>query len=194
MQRQVKQLDFSGQNIYVGLDTHKNQITTTILSEHSTHKTFSQPPDGRILANYLRRNFPGANYYAAYEAGFSGFWLQETLKKEGINCIVVNPSDVPTKDKERKQKRDAMDSRKIARSLRNGELEGIYIPSKRTQCDRVLVRTRYRIVGNLTRCKNRIKALLYYFGIDFPEEFNRPGTHWSRKFMKWLNPTCSQHP
>ena len=186
MQRQVKQLDFSGQNIYVGLDTHKKQITVTILGENISHKTYSQPPDPEVLVHYLKRNFPGANYYSAYEAGFSGFWLQESLQEQGVNCIVVNAADVPTKDKERKRKRDPMDSRKIARSLRNGELEAIYIPSKPNQHDRALVRTRFKIVGNLTRCKNRIKSLLYFNGIEYPDEFIQSGTHWSRLFMSWL--------
>jgi transposase len=186
MQTQVKQLDFSGQDIYVGLDTHKKQITTTILGEHLSHKTFSQDPDPGILVHYLKRNFPGANYYAAYEASFSGFWLQESLQELGVNCIVVNAADVPTKDKERKQKRDPMDSRKIARSLRNGELDAIYVPSKTNQHDRSLVRARDRLVGNLTRCKNRIKSQLYFFGIAYPEVFAKSGTHWSKKFMIWL--------
>ena len=123
------------------------------------------------MVDYLRRNFPGANYNAAYEEGFLGFWLQKSLQEQGVNCIVVNAADIPTKDKERKQKRDPIDSRKIARSLRNGELEAIYVPSKQNQQDRLLVRTRHKIVGNLTRCKNRIKSMLYFLGICFPEEF-----------------------
>lgn len=187
MPTQFKQLDFSGQNLYIGLDTHRKQITVTILGEYVSHKTFSQSPDPGILVRYLKKNYPGARYYAAYEAGFSGFWLQESLQEQGVNCIVANPADIPTKDKERKQKRDPMDSRKIARSLRNGELEGIHIPSKQVQHDRSLVRARYKVVGNLTRCKNRIKGLLYYFGVEYPEEFRQSGTHWSKKFTHWLS-------
>ena len=186
MQRQFTQLDFSGQNIYVGLDTHRKQMTVTIIGDKLSHKTYSQPPEARGLARYLKKNFPGANYYAAYEAGFSGFWLQESLERNGIKCIVVNPADVPTKDKERKQKRDQSDSRKIARGLRSGELEAIHVPGKQTQHDRALVRTRSSHVRNLTRCRNRIKALLYFFGIDYPKEFLQLGTHWSGRFMSWL--------
>ena len=44
MQGQVRQLDFSGQNIYVGMDVHKRQITATVLGEKLTHKTFSPLP------------------------------------------------------------------------------------------------------------------------------------------------------
>lgn len=187
MQQQVsKKLDFSGQNIYVGLDTHKRQITVSIMGDNLHHKTFSQPPDASLLIKYLKRNFPGANYYAAYEAGYSGFWLQESLQVSGVNCIVVNAADVPTKDKERKQKRDPLDSQKIARSLRSGELEAIYVPSKDCQQDRSLLRARQQIVSNQTRCRNRIKALLSYFGINYPEQFTRSGTHWSKRFMEWL--------
>jgi hypothetical protein len=58
---------------------------------------------------------------------------------------VVNPADIPTTDKERKQKEDKRDSRKIARSLENGELQGIYIPSEEDIEDRALLRFRDRI-------------------------------------------------
>lgn len=187
MQTQVKQLDFSGQNIYIGLDVHHKQLTATFCGDHLTHKTFSHQPDPEIIIKYLKKNFPGANYYAAYEAGFSGYWLQEALKEAGVDCIVVNAADIPTMDKERKQKRDPVDSRKIARALKNRELDAIYIPGKLQQFDRSLIRTRETLVKEQTRCRNRIKAMLYFYGIAYPEEFLHPATHWSKKFMKWLH-------
>ncbi len=77
---------------------------------------------------YLSKNFPGGTYYVAYQAGFSGFWAQRKLTEKGMKTIVVHPADIPTTDKERDQKNDQRDSRKIASSLRSGELRGIYIP------------------------------------------------------------------
>ena len=103
-----------------------------------------------------------------------------------MNCIVVNPADVPATDKEKKQKGDPRDSRKIARGLKNGELSAIHIPDKLSQQDRSLLRMKQRIVGNQTRCRNRIKGLLSFYGIEFPEQFNKSGTHWSKRFMEWL--------
>ena len=179
-------LDFTDQAIYIGMDTHKKQFTVTIRGEHLTHKTFSQPPSPKILIDYVKRNYPGADYYAAYEAGFSGFWIQEELQSGGVDCIVVNPCDVPTTDKERKQKRDPLDSRKIARALKNGQLTAIHIPDKKSQQDRSLLRMRQKIIGNQTRCRNRIKGLLSFYGIDLPEQFNKSGSHWSKRFMEWL--------
>lgn len=186
-------LDFTGQPIYIGMDTHKKQFTISLLGEHLSYKTFSQPPKPAVLIDYLNRNYPGADYFAAYEAGFSGFWIQEELQSGGVKCIVVNPCDVPTTDKERKQKRDPLDSRKIARALRNGELTPIHIPDKRNQQDRSLLRMRQKVIGNQTRCRNRIKGLLSFYGIDLPEQFNKSGTHWSKRFMEWLKQLDLEH-
>lgn len=186
METKDNKLDFTGQSIYAGLDVHKKDFKVAIFGEEMFHKTFTQPPKAEVLVNYLNKNFPGADYYAAYEAGFSGFWLQEQLSNLGINCIVVNPSDIPTTDKEKKRKQDKRDSQKIARSLRNNDLEPIYIPSKQGQQDRTLVRVCSTIKGELRRCKNRIKSMLYYYGLELPIEFEKAGTHWSRRFMAWL--------
>lgn len=187
MSTKIKQLDFSGQNIYVGIDVHKKHFTVAIQGDHLFYKTFNQPPSPQVLVDYLNHNYPGASFAAAYEAGFAGFWIQEYLKNHGVNCIVVNPCDIPTTDKEKKQKRDPLDSRKISRALKNGELSAIHVPEKCNQQDRGLLRMRQKIIGNQTRCRNRIKALLYFYGIEYPERFQQSGTHWSKRFMVWLN-------
>lgn len=40
MQKKNTKLDFSGQDIYVGLDTGKKSWRVTILTEESEHRTF----------------------------------------------------------------------------------------------------------------------------------------------------------
>ncbi len=52
-----KQLDFTGQNIYVGIDVHKKHFTVSIHGDHLAYKTFNQPPESKPLVNYLVRNF-----------------------------------------------------------------------------------------------------------------------------------------
>jgi transposase len=180
----ANKLDFSGQSIYVGLDVHKKSWSVSIFSEQCEHKKFTQPPEVDKLVHYLKRNFPGAAYYAVYEAGFSGFWAHDQLRDQGVNCIVANPADVPTTNKERTTKRDRTDCRKLARSLRSGELKGIYVPSRPKLEDRSLVRTRQSMVRKRTRCKNQIKSLLFFYGIDLPEEIVR--SSWSKKFLRWI--------
>lgn len=193
MQRQSNKLNFEGQNIYIGIDVHKKQWNVSIMSEQLEHKTFSQKPEAGDLVNYLTRNFPGANYYSAYEAGFSGFWAHRDLEKLQIHNIVVNAADIPTTQKEKAQKTDKRDSRKIARSLRAGELEAIYVPSEKAQADRTLIRTRTSVRKDLAREKNRVKSLLNFYGIQQPERFNASG-NWSKNYMQWLSEIPFEEP
>jgi len=49
MRVQSKELNFQGQNIYVGLDVHKKNWTVRIQSEKLTYHPFSQPPSVEAL-------------------------------------------------------------------------------------------------------------------------------------------------
>ena len=182
-------INFKGQNIYVGIDSHLKSWKVTIMTETLLHKTFSQDPEPEILANYLHKNFPGATYYSAYEASFCGFGFHRELEQLGIKNIVVNPADVPTTDKEKKQKEDKRDSRKIAKTLRSGELKSIYIPSKESEELRSLVRYRKTLVKDISRGKNRIKSCLYYHGVKIPLEQEQASKYWSNRFTNWVKET-----
>lgn len=186
MQKQNYQLDFTGKDIITGIDAHLRSWKITIMVEGIPCKTFSQDPQAWILEKYLKDNYPGGNYYSAYEAGFCGFAPHRDLVKHGIKNIVVNPSDIPTTDKEKKQKDDARDSRKIARSLHNKELEAIYVPSMDIEGLRSVVRYRKTLVKEINRYKSRSKSFLYYYGIKVPIELERDSIHWSKRYSVWL--------
>lgn len=174
-------LDFNGQTIYIGIDVHKKHWTITILSQHLEHKTFTQTPLVSKLVKYLHRTFPGATYLAVYEAGFCGFWIHDQLQQQGVKCWVVNPADVPTSNKEKRRKKDTVDSRKLAHRLRSHELQAIYVPTPSQMQDRGLVRTRQSMVRKQTRCKNQITSILFLHGISIPES-----GRWSRRFISEL--------
>lgn len=178
---------FRDQSFYIGIDTHKKSWKVSIFSEQYEHKTFSQNPDPYLLANYMKKHFPGGNYKSVYEAGFSGMGICRKLNELGVECIVIHPADVPTSAKEKLQKTDRVDSRKLARSLRARELLAIHIPSIKLEADRALIRQRFRIVKDISRTKNRVKSLLFQFGIDIPERFTNSQTrHWSKIYINWL--------
>jgi len=178
---------FIGQTIYVGIDYHLKNWKITIMGEEYEHKTFSQDPDPHVLYRYLCRMFPGATYKAVYEAGFSGFGACRTLRELGIDCIVVHAADVPTSQKEKYQKTDTIDSRKLARSLRDRQTKGVHIPEEQIEVDRALIRHRFRMVKDLSRIKNRVKSLLYQFGIKIPEAYkDGPSRYWSKAYTNWL--------
>lgn len=177
-------IDFSGSHIYVGIDVHLKSWNVSIFTEDFEHCTKSFIPDTLSLVKYLKRTFPNGIYHCVYEAGFSGFWLYEELMEYGIDCMVVSPADVPTSDKERHNKTDRVDSRKLCRLLRSGQLRGIYVPERTNLEDRSLIRLRGLLVKDQVRCKNRIKSLLYFYGIEIEEE--KVGCHWSKAFINWL--------
>lgn len=183
---QTQKLNFTGKDIYAGIDVHLKSWKVTIITQGIEYKTFSQDPDAVILLNYLKRNFPNGNYFSAYEAGFCGFSAHRNLINNGIANIVINPADVPTTDKEKKQKEDKRDSRKIARSLNNGELVPIHIPDQEIEGLRSLIRYRKTLVKELTRCKNRSKSILYYYGIKIPENLASVSKYWSKRYTQWL--------
>jgi transposase len=193
MQVQRNKLNFEGQNIYAGIDVHKKDWTVTIMTEQLEHKKFCQKASAKDLAGYLERNFPGGTYYSAYESGFCGFYVHAELLKYKIQNIVVNAADVPTTGKEKTNKNDTRDSRKIARSLRNGELVGIHIPQRKTMEDRSLMRTRTSVRKDLARTKQRIKSMLNFYGIAHPEHFAQPCSHWSKRYINWLREIKMEH-
>jgi transposase len=185
-------LDFTGQDIFVALDTGKRTWKTCIMTDELELKTCTQPPKVDRLISYLHRNFPGARYHCVYEAGYSGYWIHDELKERGADCIVVNPADVPTKHKERRYKTNGVDARKLCRTFRNGELTGIYVPTRTSLEDRSLIRNRYGFVKKQTRCKNQIKSLLSFYGVNLPEELAT--AHWSRNFIAWLQKRTFARP
>lgn len=183
--KQVRTLSFAGQNIYSGIDTHKKNWSICIRDESFELRTFTQPPKPETLVDYLHRNYPGANYFAVYEAGFSGFWAQRILTQLGVNCIILHPADVPTTDKDRQQKTDRVDCRKLAKALCDQRIKGIHVPDEQLVDDRSIIRTRRQLVQDQTRYKNRIMAMLHFNGIVIPEGYKQ-SSHFSRKFINWL--------
>jgi transposase len=183
-------ISYKGQSLYIGIDVHLKSWRVSIHTNEFEHRTIAMPPSARGLLDYLKRYFPDGNYFSVYEAGYSGYWIHEDLEKHGIKNIIVNALDIPTKDKERQVKTDKIDCRKLARCLKNGELEPIYIRDKGQQQDRSLIRMRYTMVKKQTACKNQIKSMLSFYGIHIKEEDIQ--THWSRNFIKWIEENTTE--
>jgi transposase len=186
MQKKGNKISFKGQRVYIGIDVHLKSWTITVIVEEVIYKSFSQDPNASVLLNYLKNKFPDATYYSVYEAGFCGFSIHRELEAHGIRNIVVNPADVPTTDKDRKQKEDRRDSKKLAKGLNSGELSGIHIMSHEAEELRSLVRYRKTTMKELCRHKNRIKSYLYAKGIKIPPELNTASKYWSGRFTQWL--------
>lgn len=181
----MNNITFSNLHFFTGIDTHLKNWRVTIQNSGIELKTFSMNPSPDELYRYLTKHYPGGTYHMVYEAGFCGFWPQRKFNELGLDCIVVNPADVPSSNKEKVVKTDPSDSRKLARELEKGSLRSIYIPDVYSEQLRSLMRLRFRLSQNQTRVKNRIKMLLYNYGIIIPKE-HLTNSRWSGYFIHWL--------
>ncbi len=181
----TKTLSFINTHFFIGVDTHLKNWKVTVRTGGIELKTFSMNPSPLELLSYLHKHYPEGIYHIVYEACFCGFWALRIFKEHNIDCIIVNPADVPTSHKEKANKSDPIDSRKLSREHENKSLHGIYIPSPEQEELRMLMRLRYRVIQSQTRTKNRIKGLLYSQGIQIPVQFSGRA-RWSHAFIIWL--------
>ena len=185
-------LDYSGKTIFVGMDVHLKKWNITLYNEQQYLRKFQQESNPQTLVNHLKKNYPGAHFKLAYEAGFCGFWIQRAFEHQGMECIVVNAADVPQTDKGIKRKNDVTDSFRIAESLKGGLLKPIFVPDPQTESDRTVIRYRHSLHKDLVRCKARIKSFLNHFGIKLPAEFEN--SKWTKALLQWLKELKFEHP
>lgn len=191
---QSKQINFNGQNIFIGIDVHLKSWNVSIVVSDVKIETFSQSPLASVLKKHLDKSYPGGTYLSAYEAGFTGFSTHCALLEEGINNIVFNAADIKESQKDRVRKNDSIDSAKIARNLSKGDLEAIYVPSQCAIADRSIYRTRASQVKMCTQIKGRIRSQLFLNGIAVPPEMEDAKKHWSERFISWMMDEATRLP
>lgn len=177
-----KNLDFSNEHFYIGIDVHKKRWQVAINTNHNFLRTFSMDPYPQQLVAHMQKNYPCGIYHSVYEAGFCGFGIHEELEQSGFHNIIVSPGDIPRTNKEKTYKDDIVDCIKLARELSNGSLKSIYIPDKYHQELRSLVRRREDLSFRQASIKVKIKSFLMFNGIETPDEFK----YWSGAYINWL--------
>jgi transposase len=166
-------------DLFVGLDVDKSRVAVTLTDHERLLKSLQMPYSSEHLLNYLGKHFTGSKIALAYEVGPTGFGLYDDLTAAGHRCLVVAPAMVPTAQGQR-VKTNRLDSRKLCLGLRGGELQSVHVPSELYRQLRHLVQLRDSHVRQMTAAKYRIKALLLYEGIPFPEV----GRSWSARVLR----------
>jgi transposase len=155
-------------DIFIGLDVDKKKMAVTCLDHGTLQKSLSLPYSGQQLLNYTNKHFPGQRIAFVYEAGPTGFGLHDELTAAQHPCLVVTPAMVPSVPR-KKVKTNRLDSKKLASELRGGKLEGIHVPTQSYRELRQLVQLRDTQAAQARATKCRIKSLLLFEGIPFPE-------------------------
>jgi transposase len=106
-----------------------------------------------------------------YEAGYDGFWLWRVLEDRGITCRVLDAASIDVNRRRRRPKTDRIDAAKLVRTLITwcrGERDIcsiVRVPTRAEEDIRHSHRERRRLVGEQTAHNNRIKGLLFAYGI-----------------------------
>ena len=159
-------------DIFIGLDVDKKKMAITCSDHDSLSRSLSLPYSASQLLNYTRKHFPGQRLAFVYEAGPTGFGLYDELSAAHYRCLVVSPSMVPSAPRKH-VKTNRLDSKRLSEGLRGGQLRGIHVPPQRYRELRHLVQLRDTQVRQLRATKCRIKSLLLYEGIPFPDAQER---------------------
>jgi len=180
--------------LYIGLDVHKNSIVVaTARADSSDAQSYGKWGGSNLSAERglqkLLKTFKLSKEEVAivYEAGPSGFVLARRLHQLNYDCILVGPSEVPSKAGDR-VKTDKRDARKLARLLRAGELTAIHIPEAQDEAVRDLCRARTDASQALARAKQQLGMFLLRNGFRYEGK-----TNWTQAHMNYLRKLRMPH-
>lgn len=158
----------SDYDVFSGLDVDKKSISATFLEHNGNMRAIRIPHDVKNLIGYVTHHYSRQSVAFAYEAGPTGFRLYDELTKHGYFCLVTSASNIPTA-KGQRVKTNRLDSQKISLNLRGGQLKPVHVPTETYRHLRHLTQLRDTFVKQMKTTKCRIKSLLLYEGIPFPE-------------------------
>ena len=171
---------------FVGLDVHADSIVVAVAEpgrgEPGQLATIGN--DSSLLLKRLRRL---GKVKCCYEAGPTGFGLQRALTAEGIDCVVVAPSLVPTRSGDR-VKTDRRDAVRLARFLRSGDLTEVYVPDEATEAMRDLERARDDAKKAERVARHQLGKFLLRHGRRYGGK-----TTWTAKHFEWVRAQHFEH-
>jgi transposase len=169
------------QTTWVGLDVHRDSITSAVLSPDRetpvVDRWFHDEPSVRRFVAGLGRP---ASVRLCYEAGPTGYDLARLLGRMGVATEVIAPSLIPTAPGATIET-DARDARRLVHLYRAGELTAVHIPTPGEEAIRDLARTRADLVIDRTRCRRRLSKFLLRHG-----QVYRAGVAWTMAHESWL--------
>lgn len=191
--RVLSVLEHDGYGAYVGLDVHKETIAVSVARPgrgapedwgeiRHTDKAIAK------LVERLNEAFGGEVLLFCYEAGPCGYGLHRRLLGWGHGCEVIAPSLIPKKPGER-VKTDRRDARRLALSLRSGELTAVWVPDDEAEAMRDLTRTREDFKHQQRRARQQLNAFVLRHGHHWP----RQRTRWTQAHERWLESLTFAH-
>jgi transposase len=180
--------------LFVGLDVHKDSISVAFAAggdtapPHFLGQIGSRQCDMDKLVRRLQSRSRALVF--AYEAGPCGYVLYRYLTNKGLECRVVAPSLMPKRPGDR-VKNDRRDAVELARLLRSGDLDPVYVPTVEDEAIRDLARAREDTLRELKAAKLRLKSFLLRLGLHYVGRANWNDAH-RRYLAQVVCPTPAQ--
>ncbi|MFH1318792.1 MAG: IS110 family transposase [Candidatus Omnitrophota bacterium] len=168
---------------YVGNDVHKETITVAVYEGYSKEPVIEQKINNekaRVQKFYLNlKKTKGYKIKSCYEASGCGYVFHRWLKEIGVECEIIAPSSIPSKN--RKIKTDKIDAKKLAKHYRNNDLTIVHVPTEKEESIRGITRLREQLKKGQKKTKQHILKFLQLKGITYKE-----GSNWTQKHVRFL--------
>lgn len=175
---------------YVGLDVHKETVEMSVFQNREKEPEFEKRMENNHskIIKTLKGLQQDGQVVVCYEAGCMGFVLKRIFDEAKIECCIVSSGKIPRKPGDR-IKTDRRDARTLAKLLRSGEAEPIYVPTKEDEAARDYLRAREDIKNDLKRAKQQLLKFLLRHGRKY-ESY----CYWTQKHRKWMREIEFFHP
>jgi transposase len=171
--------------LYVGLDVHSRQSSLCILNAQGGTVNQIQVKGSRsqVVDRLRTLNEP---FSICYEASCGYGHLYEALRPLAHHVAVAHPAKLRLIYRD-KRKNDRVDAQKLAKLLLLDMVPSVHVPHVDVRAWRSLIVLRQRVMSQVVRCKNQIRAVL--------RENDIAGAKWlwSKRQIAWLE-SLELHP
>jgi transposase len=172
--------------LYVGLDVHSRQSSLCILnSSGGTVNQIQLKGPRAAVVDRLRQL--DESFSVCYEASCGYGNLYEALRPLAAHVAVAHPAKLRLIYRD-KRKNDRVDAAKLAKLLLLDMVPSVHVPHVDVRSWRSLIVLRQRVMSQVVRAKNQIRAVLRENDIAGPKWL------WSKRQLAWLESLDELHP
>ncbi|WP_373517559.1 hypothetical protein [Pricia sp.] len=181
----VKRLDYSGENFYVGLDTHLKNWKSTVLVGNTFFQDILKRPECGDPVEILKEEFSRGELFYRLPGELQRFRCPQGANKIGNNEYRGEPGGHTDNGQGAQAKGGCQGQPQDSGTTCGVKTGGQNVPGIEREGDRSMVRFRKTLTKEIARNKRRAKSFLYYHGIGIPERFANKA-RWSKRFTLWL--------